>query len=119
MEKSRLTEGKKCEQKSAKKGLCAICIVGYLEDIGEQEGYFPPDAAKYWRYIARIGAMAQNNSLERWGSSAARCKDSRDDRPLLGCMASRASHLHGAKRPLLYIEETPTVIVDGCDQHQL
>ena len=35
LEKSRLTERQKCEQKCAKKWLCAICIVGDLENMGE------------------------------------------------------------------------------------
>ena len=42
-----LTEGKKCEQKCAKKWLCAICIVGEMGDIGKQDGYSSPDAAEY------------------------------------------------------------------------
>ena len=61
LEKSCLTERLKCEQKSAKKGLCAICIVEILGitaeyreipgdfrgDMRQITGGMPPGAAEY------------------------------------------------------------------------
>ena len=54
LEKSRLTERLKYEQKRAKKWLCAICIVGEMGDMGgyprdmrQIPGDTPPVAAEY------------------------------------------------------------------------
>ena len=116
LEKSCLTEGKKCVQKCVKKGLCAICIVedlrgaeGILEDMRaifrltwqNIEDLLPESAP--WRKIIH-GERDKSERLER--SAALICSAPKSDE----LQATRAP---GRKTALLYIEETQTVITAG------
>ena len=100
LEKSCLTKRLKCEQKCAKKGLCAICIVGYLEGYRRiSERY----AAEYWWPTACICATTQNNS----GCEAIiRCSWSGQQAPACSALSTtepQAAHVPWCKTtPIIY-----------------